>query len=147
MRGTIRRLVLAGALMAAMVACDDDGGLDAQQGATREEVAQHGEDLIGRTVTIAGVVNEPQNASAIEIAGEGTFFDGAPVLIVGRNLPPTAAGARIEVTGTVRPFDLAELEREIGAELSFEPDAYDIAVIASEVRSIEPSGTFDRQPS
>lgn len=134
------RWLFAGALIASMGACGDDDTPPAQQGASREDVAESGEELVGRTVTVSGVVNDSYGEQALEIAGEGAFFDGASVLVVGHNLPTTAAGALVEVTGTVRRFDVTELERQLAADLPFEPGAYEFAIEASGVTLVRPSG-------
>ena len=152
-KGPLRRPMTAAfgmsLVIGALGACGGEAAPEAERGVTREDVTRRGDELVGRMVTVSGVVNDTYGSGAAEIAGEGSFFDGAPVLVVGRNLPSAAAGARIEVTGTVRRFDLPELEREVGGDLPVDPDApYSTAIVATEARILDPSGTFeDEKPS
>lgn len=136
-------LVAAVLMLTALVACGDDDRPPAAGGVSREDAAEGGQQLVGQTVTVSGLVNERSGPQALEIAGEGMIFDGQNVLIVGRDLPSVAAGARVEATGVVRRFDVAELERELGADLPVEPGDYDTAVFASEVKLIDPGGTYE----
>lgn len=135
-------LVAAALMLTTLVACADDDRVPAAGGMSREDVAQGGVQLVGQTVTVSGLVNERSGPQALEIAGEGTFFDGEDVLVVGPSLPSLGAGARVEVTGVVRRFDVAELEREVGADLPVEPGDYETAIVASEVKLIDPGGTY-----
>ncbi len=136
-------LFAAAVLVVPLGACGDDDNRQAAGGVTRDDVAESGSDLIGKTVTVSGVVNEGPSPKAIEIAGEGTLFDGAGVLIVGRNLPNPASGARVEVTGVVRRFDVAALERDLGQDLDLEPGSYETALLATEINLIDPAGTSE----
>jgi len=135
-------LVAATVILTVLAACTDDDDAPAAGVVTRGDVAESGVQLVGQTVTVTGVVNEPSGSHAMQIAGQGTFFDGEDVLVVGRSIPSLAAGARVEVAGVVRRFDLDELEREIGGDLAVEGD-YDTAIVAGGVKLIEPSGTSE----
>lgn len=152
MRARVSTRRRSGALLAAVLvltslgACGDDESRPTAGGATREGVAEGGVELVGQTVTVSGVVNEGSGPQALQIAGEGMLFDGKDVLVVGRSLPSVGVGARVEVTGVVRRFDLAELEREVGTDLPVEPGAYDTAIVASDVKLVDPGGTY-RAPS
>lgn len=143
-RALRRSAVIAAALILTVLgACGDDDGSRAADGVTRDDVAESASDLIGKTVTVSGVVNEGESPEAIEIAGEGTFFDGVSVLVVGRDLPNPGTGARVEVTGVVRRFDVAEIERDLDQDLELEPGAYETAIVATEVNLIDPAGTSE----
>jgi hypothetical protein len=136
-------LIAAALILTMLGACGDDASSQAADGVTRKDVAESPSDLIGKTVTVSGVVNEGESPDAIEIAGEGTFFDGVSVLVVGRDLPNPGTGARIEVTGVVRHFDVAEIERELDQDLELEPGSYETAIVATEVKLIDPAGTSE----
>ena len=137
------RGLLAAIIVTSLGGCGDDKSRPAAAGVSRESVAERASDLIGRTVTISGVTNEGHGRHALEIEGDGTFFDGGAVLVVGRNLPNVGTGARVEVTGVVRRFDLAELQREFGEELPVEPGSYETAIAVTDVNLVDPAGTYD----
>lgn len=74
------------------------------------------EDLIGETVTVSTKVQEDM--------GDGVFsaYDvesmrGETILVISEVATP-AVGTNIEVTGEVRPFDVATIEGDYGIDLS-----------------------------
>ena len=139
-----RSMWFALALMIGMAGC---GGSESP-GTDRSDVAE-GDVGLGETVTLEGIVNESYGDAAFEMAGDGVlgrFGEGAEVLVVGDDLPSTAAGANVRVTGKVvryEPADLADQAKDSDVDLP-DKDDYDRAIVANEVTVLDPSGTYDR---
>jgi hypothetical protein len=78
----------------------------------------------GKTVRLAGSLDEVYGDRAFELEGTGWAFNDnitvltkTPVRIGGS---PLAKGEEVVVTGTVRPFTVTEIEREIGWDVGSE---------------------------
>jgi hypothetical protein len=96
------------------------------QAATVDDIAQYPGLYYGETVTVSGEVDELLGPRAFTIEDADLLFD-EQVLVVsarplrdrdGRSLDVSALGDReVRVTGTVRPFDPATFEQEVGFDL------------------------------
>jgi hypothetical protein len=98
----------------------------ATENVTAEEVADETSNYIGQTVTIRGDVEEVVGEASFLMNGEQTFGGGEEILIVnasGNKITlPEGEGTQVQVTGEVRNFVIAEIEREYN--LDFEPNLY-----------------------
>ena len=101
-------------------------GFDHGAGATIEEIAEDPARYIGRRVTVSGEIDDLLGPRAFTIGGEG-WFDGDELLVVSAGPIPAPRGRPadaplreddlVQVTGPVRRFALADVEREIGVDL------------------------------
>lgn len=129
----MRRAMLfwPGAALAALalIACDNDrdralqattaGAPDAAGARTSvDAIKEAPERFYGKTVRLVGKVDETPSDRAFNLEGtEWAFNDNIAVLTktpVRIGGAPLAAGDEVVVTGTVRPYSVAEVEREIG---------------------------------
>ena len=77
-----------------------------------EDVAEDTQRLIGQTVTVEGEVEEVVGANAYRMQ-ENELFGGDEVLIVNANpTVPVSDDQNVRVTGEVRQFVVADLERD-----------------------------------
>ncbi|MBF2009471.1 MAG: hypothetical protein IGS49_29615 [Chlorogloeopsis fritschii C42_A2020_084] len=92
---------------------------------TAEEVADSTNKLIGKTVTVRSEPIKKIAPSTFTISDQ-QFFGSEPILVVNATGKPFALPADddvpIQVTGTVRNFVLADIEREF--DLDLEPELY-----------------------
>ncbi len=104
---------------------DEDQSAGPEFGVTLSEVVDHPEPMWGAAVTISARVDEVIDPRTMLI-GNDKFVVGDRLLVVGASElvslleQPTsliAVGAVAQVTGVVRPFDIAALETETGADL------------------------------
>lgn len=104
-----------------------DGTVDtAWEGATVAEIVDNPTIYAGRTVVVSGEVNRILSPRAFTLGGQG-WFGGQELLVVTQapipavvNRPADAALVEddiVQVTGTVRNFVLAEIERELTIDL------------------------------
>ncbi|MDQ4132721.1 MAG: hypothetical protein M3179_05815 [Actinomycetota bacterium] len=93
---------------------------------------------VGQQVTVSGNVSEMVGQNAIRLGGDDFGGDGILVIEV------TASGITedddVRVTGTVRDFDAAAFERELGTDV-YEDDLYDrwedeVVLVASNVTEL-----------
>ncbi|MDP9374472.1 MAG: hypothetical protein M3Q65_18885, partial [Chloroflexota bacterium] len=127
--GALVTLGLLGLLLFNLLDDDESAGADA--GATVAAIADNPSAFYGRRVTVSGEVDEIVGPRAFTIGGED-FVGGDELLVVNadpslRIAPPAVSNVPgdgvldeddlVQVTGPVRRFDLAEVEREIGADL------------------------------
>jgi len=119
------------------------------QRATVDGIADNPPAYLGRTVTIAGEVGRALGPRSFTVEDNDLLFD-EEIAVVGarplldRNGQPYSADAlddlRIMVTGTVRQFVRADLEREFGIDLSSgELDGWEgrPVIVADSVRQLE----------
>ncbi len=125
-------LALAWALIATFV--DDEQSAGPETGITLSRLASDPEALFGSKVVISGeisdVVGQEDDAITAQTTAATGFVLGGDeqrVLVVGSRIPQLAAlradqdlaqGDIVQVTGTVREFDLAALEEDLGADLA-----------------------------
>lgn len=87
-------------------------------GTTVSEVANaQKNNLLGKTVTISGEVEELIAPKAFTIEGD-RFFNDPEVLVVNPTRSPAIEDTLVQVTGTVRQFSKAEIESQFGLNLA-----------------------------
>ncbi len=141
--GAIALVAIALFLLIPLFNNNDSAGLD--QGATISEIVQAPNNYTGKTVTVSGAVNDVLGARAFTLGGDELYGD-AQLLVVSRNMVQAPEGRSaeealasrdvVQVTGPVRLFNLADVEKELGADLddaAFAPYAGRPAVIAQSV--------------
>jgi hypothetical protein len=116
-----------------------------QSGVRLDQITEDPAAFYGRMVTVAGEVDGVLSERAFSIEDDDILFDDDIIVITSRPLPAIGGrwrdGALLEddivlVSGTVRPFNLAEIERELGVDLDDDTFAYwtgDSAIVASSV--------------
>jgi hypothetical protein len=129
--------MLVGALAWGFIATfvDDEEPAGPEAGITLSELASDPEGLFGSRVVVSGEVNDVVGGEDVVTpeAGAATGFvmgeGDQSVLVLGSRIPQLAAlgtnadiadGDVVQVTGTVREFDLAALEEDLGADLADE---------------------------
>lgn len=129
-----RALAAPMALAAALTftACDDSGGpeqgtsVDDVEDADPDQNDMAGPDLLGRTVTVSGEIEEVANDSAFWLGDNDWFDEGAPVVSTSGDFtefdiedPEGLAedDTVLQVTGTVEEFVLTDFEEEHGIDL------------------------------
>jgi hypothetical protein len=122
-------IALALLVCSALVSCDSNRPEDpyisvADKGVTVEDVVLDADEYVGKQVTIAGTIKETFGEQAFVINGE-KLVDG--LLAVGADPYPNEPNEKfdyrlapvkaVRVTGIVRRFDAAAVERETGVKL------------------------------
>lgn len=119
----------AWALVATFVTDDESGGPEV--GMSLDEVTSDPEALYGSTVVVSGEITDVVGDEEVTARTRGaTAFvigaGGQRLLVVGAQIPQLAAleddealaeGDIVQVTGTVRDFDMPALEEDLGTEL------------------------------
>lgn len=121
----IAAAVLIGLILWALFAADD-GDEVANAGVSIDDITDNPSRYFGRTVTVAGEVDEIIGQRALTIGGDD-FIGEDELLVVSVNQLPNVSGRPganrldkddlVQVTGPVRRFAVADLEREIGTDL------------------------------
>lgn len=125
----------------------------AQKTPTVERVKDDPSRYYGKRVTLTGEVDAPRSdAKAFTLEGNAWIFDHeirvltkSPVKMGGAAL---GEDDHVVVTGTVRPFVTAEIERELGWDLTPELEVElknKPVIVADEVRRIQPSATWSEK--
>lgn len=94
--------------------------------------------LPGETLTIAGRVSGLLSTVSFQLAGAGWT-----VVVLDAQQAAVEAGDYVQVQGTVRQLDVAELEEEFGTDLDdavYEPYVGDLVLVAESVTPVEPAG-------
>ncbi|MCA1993242.1 MAG: hypothetical protein LDL41_14570 [Coleofasciculus sp. S288] len=92
---------------------------------TAEEVAEETAELIGQSVTVRSEVLRLMDPYSFTISSE-QFFGGEPILVINASGSPfvvPTGDTEVQVTGEVRRFVFADIEREFGLELG-DPNLY-----------------------
>jgi hypothetical protein len=92
---------------------------------TAEEVAEETGELIGQSVTVRSEVLRLMGPYSFTISSE-QFFGREPILVINASGSPfvvPTGGTEVQVTGEVRRFVFADIEREFGLELG-DPNLY-----------------------
>lgn len=121
--------VIAATALAALAACAPrtvPPGLGVPWGATVKSIVANPQQADGKLVTVSGEVNRIFGPRWFSIGGEG-YDGGEELLVVGSSRLPAlldnladsghVANDLVQVTGRVRFFDAAALEKELGADL------------------------------
>ncbi len=98
-------------------------------GVSVADVTDNPDELYGKQITLSGLVTEVVGPNAVAIGGD-EFIGGEPVLILGaKKLPQIVEGLPegepfevqqqdlVQATGTLREFNVSEVENDIGYEL------------------------------
>ena len=132
--GTVEELVV--------VDLEEEYGLDVDDEALEEWegdaviVADSIATLPGETVTIAGNVTNLLSTVSFQLAGSGWT-----VVVLDAAQAAVEPGEYVQVQGTVRQLDIAELEEEFGTDLDdavYEPYVGDLVLVAENVMPAEP---------
>lgn len=93
---------------------------ESEQNVTTEEVADDTEELIGQTVTVRDEVEATEEPNTFKLTDD-EFFGGEEVLVINASgtpfLLPTDGDTEVQVSGEVRQFVIADIEREFGFDL------------------------------
>ena len=144
---TGQAIVLA-LLAVVLPACTPSPGPEA--GTTVSEVANEpNADLIGKTVNVSGEVEKIIGPKVFIIEGDRLFND-PEVLVVSATGSPVIDDTRVRVTGTVREFVVADIEREFDLDLAqeFEVEFRDKPVLIATAVALTPDpGEIAEEPS
>lgn len=95
----------------------------ADDNVTTEEVAEDPSDLIGQTVTIRSNALEEIEPSVFTVSDQ-EFFGGENIIVVNATgktfVLPTTDDTEVQVTGEVRSFVIADIERDFDLDLNDE---------------------------
>ncbi len=94
---------------------EDQEALDDEVGDEAAGIIDDPESFVGEQVTVSGEVNKVVGNNAFRIGGKD--LGGEPLLVVSSKRSNVSQDELVEVTGTVREFDLAELENDFGVDL------------------------------
>jgi len=124
--------------------------------ATLNEVLDNPGDYYGQTATLTGEITQTLSPQTFEVGGqrnvedlagaEDRYGENADGLLVVANLdeisgaPEVSVGDTVRVAGTVRPFDLREIEEELGEDLRGAVLTYYASQPLLIATSIEPAG-------
>ncbi len=92
--------------------------------------------LPGESITIAGEVTAVLSTVAFQLAGAGWT-----VVVLDAQHAQVHSGDYVQVQGTVRQLDIAELEEEFGLDLDdklYEAYTGDLVLVAEKVTAAEP---------
>jgi len=132
--GTVEELVV--------VDLEEEYGFDLDDEALQEWegdaviVADQVASLPGESITVAGNVTDLLSTVSFQLAGSGWT-----VVVLDADQAAVEAGEYVQVKGTVRQLDIAELEQEFGLDLDdavYEPYAGDLVLVAENVMPAEP---------
>ncbi|WP_225752621.1 hypothetical protein [Actinotalea sp. Marseille-Q4924] len=135
-QGTVRRLDVAALEEELGLDWDDEEIADWEGEAVL--VADRLDTLAGESLTFAGDVTELLGTTAFRVAGSG--WD---VVVLDAEQAQVEVGDYVQVSGTVRRFELSAVEAEYGAELEeavYEPYVGDLVLVADTVTVTEPAG-------
>ncbi|MEB3280427.1 MAG: hypothetical protein VKK42_16065 [Lyngbya sp.] len=151
----IRLGAIALSLMAILLpACTNETTTREQalENVTTQQVSEETSNYVGQTVTIRGDVNDVVGDASFLMDDE-QLLGGEEILIVnasGEGITlPRGEGSQVQVTGEVRNFVIADLEREYG--LDFDPNLYaeyeqQPAVIAQSIALSPDPGEITENP-
>lgn len=113
--GAIALLVLL-----VLTACNMTNSDGSNTGTTINEITNRSNaNLIGKTVTVSGEIEEVISPKTFIIEGDG-FFNDPELLVINLSGSPIVNDSNIQVTGTVRQFSKSEIEREFDLNLAQE---------------------------
>ncbi|OWY64357.1 hypothetical protein B7486_47770 [cyanobacterium TDX16] len=104
-------------LLLALTACNMTNSDGSNTGTTINEITDRSNtNLIGKTVTVSGEIEEVISPKAFIIEGDG-FFNDPELLVLNLGNSPIVNDSNIQVTGTVRQFSKAEIENQFDVDL------------------------------
>ncbi len=127
------------------------GGPTAQSNVSTEEVAEETNELLGKSVTVRSEVGEKVGAHSFTIT-DNELFGNDKVLVINGSGAPTVLpeDIKLQVTGKVQKFVVAEVEREFNLDLEPEVEAEykDKPVIIAQSIALSPEpGEVTKNPS
>lgn len=158
-----RAALIAGLSALGVVACDRDrpspeppaagpaatGPAATAPAASVDAIKEAPNRFYGKTVNVAGEVEQVYSDRAFQLEGTGWAFDDnitvltkQPVSVAGG---PLMADDELIVTGTVRPFVVADIERDLGWDLQQELEirlSKRPVLIAESIRKVNEYGTW-----
>ncbi len=127
------------------------GGPTAKTNVTTEEVADRTNALLGKTVTVRSEVEKKVGANSFTI-GDDKLFGSEKILVINASGAPTVLpdDIKLQVTGKVQKFVVADVEREF--KLNLEPEVEveykDKPVIIAQSIALAPEpGEVTKNPS
>lgn len=129
--GNLRTSAIALALMAMLVPGYSNkveaAPLPMAQNADVEDVSDSTEDYLGQTVTVRGNINEIVDSNSFVLQETKELIGGDKVLVLNASGQPITfadeEGVQVQITGVVRQFRVAELERDFDWDF-WDPDLY-----------------------
>lgn len=110
-------------LLSALTACNMTNSNGSNTGTTINEITNRpNANLIGKTVTVSGEIEEVISLKAFIIEGDG-FFNDPELLVVNLSDSPIVNDSNIQVTGTVRQFSKSEIEKQLDLNLAQQLEA------------------------
>jgi hypothetical protein len=107
-------------LLFALSACNPTNSDDSNTGTTISEITDRpNTNLIGKTVTVSGEIEEVISPKVFIIEGE-RFFNDPELLVVNLSGSPIVNDSNIQVTGKVRQFSKSEIEKQFNLKLTQE---------------------------
>lgn len=127
------------------------GGPTAQTNVTTEEVADKTNALLGKPVTVRSEVDKKVGANSFTI-GDEKLFGSEKILVINASGAPIVLpdDIKLQVTGTVQKFVVAEVEREFNLDLEpeIEVEYKDKPVIIAQSIALAPEpGEVTKNPS
>lgn len=143
-------VVIGIALWAWLVNDDDSAG--PERGVTVEQIADSdafdddgfSNSLVGRQVTVSGNVSDIVGRNALRLGGDDFGGDGILVIQASGAGAGITEGDNVRVTGTVRDYEAAAFNRELGSD-AFDDNLYnpwveENVLVASTVTKLNSSG-------
>ena len=93
-----------------------------REGATIEAIEQDPQKWYGKTVTVKGEVDDLYNQRSFELESD-ELWDDDVFVVMRSDMQELVEDAEVQVTGTVKQFVVADIEREIGWDLNPELEA------------------------
>jgi hypothetical protein len=153
-----RAALVAGLSTLALVACDRDrpspeppatGPAVTAPAASVDTIKEAPNRFYGKTVNVSGNVERVYSDRAFQLEGTGWAFDDnimvltkQPVSVAGG---PLVADDELIVTGTVRPFVVADIERDLGWDLQQDLEvrlSKRPVLVAESIRKVNEYGTW-----
>ncbi len=127
------------------------GGSTAKTNVSTEEVAEETNELLGKSVTVRSEVGEKVGAHSFTIT-DNELFGNDKVLVINGSGAPTILpeDIKLQVTGKVQKFVVAEVEREFNLDLEpeVEVEYKDKPVIIAQSIALSPEpGEVTKNPS
>jgi len=151
-KGAIVLALLAVLLPACATNQPEAAVTQAEENVTTEEVAEDTESLIGQTITVRDEVEATEEPNTFKLTDDELFGDEEVLVINASGTPfvlPADDDVEVQVTGEVRQFVLADIEREYGFDL--DPNLYaeyetKPAVIAQSIALAPDPGEITENP-
>jgi hypothetical protein len=112
-----RAIALLLLLLVGLTACSMTNSDGSKKGTKISEITERpNSQLIGKTVTVSGEIEEVISPKVFIIEGD-RFFNDPELLVVNLSGFPIVNDSNIQVTGTVRQFSKSEIEKQFNLSL------------------------------